>query len=88
MLKCKHCGESFKRSLFYALMIDFAGAKTHDPSLCPDGSFHEFEEEDAKKSIEMYNPAGPIAPTAECGEGKDVNYEALAEQEKLENQEP
>jgi hypothetical protein len=42
--RCKKCGQTFKRLALVALLKDL-GAKTNsDPSLCDDGSPHEFEE--------------------------------------------
>lgn len=49
-MKCQACGESFKRAMLLALLID-AGAKTSDPNYCPDteDNQHQWIEADAAK---------------------------------------
>jgi len=39
---CVKCGVTLRRQLLLALMID-AGAKTRDPTLCPEGGEHDFQ---------------------------------------------
>lgn len=40
-MKCTKCGVTLRSQAFMAMMID-AGARTLDPSLCPEGGDHDF----------------------------------------------
>uniref|UniRef100_A0A6M3JAJ3 Uncharacterized protein n=1 Tax=viral metagenome TaxID=1070528 RepID=A0A6M3JAJ3_9ZZZZ len=45
---CTKCGVSLRRQILFALMID-CGAKTSDPSECPQGGDHDFQPPPKKK---------------------------------------
>ena len=47
--KCRKCGTTLRRQMFFAMMID-CGAKTLDPCKCPNGGDHEFIEEEVQSS--------------------------------------
>ena len=45
--KCIKCGVTLRRQMCLAMLIDFGNAKTSaDPSVCPEGGDHIFEDDD------------------------------------------
>ena len=46
--KCIKCNVSLRQQMLLALMID-AGAKTSDPSKCPEGGDHDFQSKELEQ---------------------------------------